>query len=81
MSDIEAVAEAAAEKAVAKTFMAFGLDPSDPLAAQRDFAFLRDARLGAGLVRRYTVRALVSLVVTAIGTAVWLALKSTGKAG
>ncbi|MDP2410339.1 MAG: hypothetical protein Q8M26_08640 [Pseudolabrys sp.] len=36
------VAESAAEKAVAKTFIAMGLDPAEPIKAQRDFSFLRD---------------------------------------
>ena len=36
------IAEAAAEKAVSKTFIAMGLDPEEPLKAQRDFNFLRD---------------------------------------
>lgn len=36
------IAEAAAERAVKMTFIAMGLDPADPIAAQRDFSFLRD---------------------------------------
>lgn len=36
------IAEAAAETAVKKTFIAMGLDPCEPLKAQRDFNFLRD---------------------------------------
>lgn len=36
------IAEAAADKAVAKTFLAMGLDTNSPLAAQRDFSVLRD---------------------------------------
>ncbi len=36
------IADAAAEKAVEKTFTAMGLDPSDPIEAQRDFVVLRD---------------------------------------
>lgn len=36
------VAEAAATSAVEKTFIAMGLDPKDPIAAQKDFSYLRD---------------------------------------
>lgn len=36
------LAETAAESAVKKTFIAMGLDPADPINAQRDFSFLRD---------------------------------------
>jgi hypothetical protein len=35
------VAEAAAEKAVNKTLLAMGLDPSDPIKAQQDFSIMR----------------------------------------
>jgi hypothetical protein len=36
------VAEAAAEKAVKSTFVALGLDPDDPINAQKNFVFLRN---------------------------------------
>lgn len=36
------VAEQAAEQAVKKAFTAMGLDPREPIQAQRDFAFLRE---------------------------------------
>lgn len=35
------VAEAAAEKAVNKCFIAMGLDPNDPIKAQEDFGIMR----------------------------------------
>lgn len=35
------IAEEASQKAVDKTFMAMGLDPKDPITAQRDFGVLR----------------------------------------
>jgi hypothetical protein len=41
-SSMEAIAEQAAEKAVCKTMIAIGIDASDPLKAQRDFALWRE---------------------------------------
>src|SRR5262245_2233874 len=73
------VAEAAAEKAVNKTFIAMGLDPSEPLKAQRDFNFLRDLvhdkELAADMswLRRSRQRS-EGIVGKAITTAVGLAV-------
>src|ERR1700742_798657 len=73
------VAEAAAEKAVNKTFIAMGLDPSEPLKAQRDFNFLRDLvhddELTADMnwLRRSRVRSegiIGKVITTAFGLAV-----------
>ena len=36
------IAEAAAERAVAKTLLTIGIDVRDPLQAQRDFALMRE---------------------------------------
>ena len=36
------IAEAAAERAVHKTLTAIGIDVADPIAAQRDFAMMRE---------------------------------------
>lgn len=41
---IEAVAEAAAQKAVRQTLIGFGLDADDPVKLQEDFAALRTLR-------------------------------------
>lgn len=38
---LKQVAEEAADKAVHRTFMAMGMDLSDPIGSQRDFAILR----------------------------------------
>jgi hypothetical protein len=73
------VAEAAAEKAVNKTLIAMGLDPSEPLKAQRDFNFLgdlvHDDELAADMswLRRSRQRS-EGIVGKAITTAVGLAV-------
>jgi hypothetical protein len=80
------VAESAAEKAVNKTFIAMGLDPSEPLKAQRDFNFLRDLvhdkELSADMnfLRRSRKRSegiVGKVIMTAVGLAVIGALHAT----
>jgi hypothetical protein len=43
-AELERIAATAAKKAVDETFMKLGLDTSDPIKAQRDFAILSEAR-------------------------------------
>lgn len=76
------IADAAAEKAVEKTFTAMGLDPNDPIAAQRDFVVLRELAQNANDPERraddeWTHRTRVRMegafgkaVITAVGLAV-----------
>jgi hypothetical protein len=73
------IAESAAEKAVAKTFVAMGLDPNEPLKAQRDFNFLRDLvhdkELTADMVylrrsRKRSEGILGKIIITAVGLGV-----------
>jgi hypothetical protein len=73
------VAESAAEKAVNKTFIAMGLDPSEPLSAQRDFNFLRglvhddELRSDMDYLRRVRKRS-EGMAGKAINTAIGLAV-------
>lgn len=76
------VAEAAAEKAVHKCFVAMGLDPSDPIKAQEDFGIMRyvgekirdpDMKEDLAWVRRSRRRSdgmLGKAVATAVGLSV-----------
>lgn len=41
---LERIAQRAADKAVADTLTRLGIDPSDPISAQHDFAALREVR-------------------------------------
>ncbi len=77
------VAELAAEKAVCGAFTRMGLDPTQPLKAQRDFNFLRDLthdkEFGADLdwLRRARQRSeglVGKSILTAVGIAVLGAL-------
>ena len=44
VAELESIAASAAKTAVAETFMKLGIDTSDPIKAQRDFAVLSEAR-------------------------------------
>ena len=66
--DMRDIAEAAAEKTVAKLFLAFGVDTNDPddiKTFQKDLSHLRSWRESTDAVKKHSLRAVVSFVVTA----------------
>lgn len=73
--------EAAVPIAVASTLLTFGLDPSDRQNIQRDMLFIRDMRTLSADSKKHILLAVLGLATTGVVSAVWLYLKSTGKAG
>jgi hypothetical protein len=76
------VAEAAAERAVKKCFVAMGLDPSDPIKAQEDFGIMRyvgdkirdpDFKEDLNFLRRTRVRS-EGVIGKALATAIGLSV-------
>lgn len=65
-------ASRAAEEAVKRTLLAFGIDPHNPTEVQRDFGFLRSWRLLTEAGKRQGVIAAVGLIVSGIGAAIWM---------
>ena len=63
-SIIERIADRAAEKAIAQFFTTIGVDASDPIEMQKDFAHLRAWRESMDLVKRRTIISAVTVVVT-----------------
>lgn len=64
--ELEAVAERAADKAIAKVLMRLGVDMSAPLDMQRDFAHLRKWRQSVDMVVPLTFKTAIAVVVTGI---------------
>lgn len=68
--ELEALADAAAEKAVSRTLLAIGVDVSTPegvLGAQGDFAFLRTTRRIIGRAGAIVLSLLVAGAVAIFG--------------
>jgi hypothetical protein len=61
---VERVAERAAELAISGFFLKLGVDTSDPLAMQKDFAYLRSWRESIDLVKRRGIISAVTILVT-----------------
>lgn len=72
--------EAAIPIAIASTLVSFGLDPLQRSEIQRDFLFIRDMRTLSADSRKHILFAVLSAITLGIVSAVWLYLKSTGKA-
>jgi hypothetical protein len=69
MSQIEEIAERAAEAAVAKLMLTLGVNARDPhevLKMQKDFAHLRSWRESTDAVKRRGMMAAVTFLVTAV---------------
>ena len=70
----EAIAERAASKAIDGFFMRLGVDTTDPLSMQKDFAHLRAWRESTELVRRKSLTVAVSVIVTGILALIYAAI-------
>lgn len=75
MSEIEIkqIAEEAAERAVEKTLLRLGVDPSIPedfTAVKEDLAYLRRLRLGSEIFKKQGIATLAKIVTTAVVTAI-----------
>ena len=60
---MEEIAELAAKKAVTDMFVRLGVDPEDPLEAQKDFAHLRKWRKS---VEAMSMKAMMTALVTLV---------------
>lgn len=83
-AQLEQIARMAAKEAVAETFLALGVDirtPAGVIAQQEDNSFVRTSRLTLRKLRYHAMAVGVGLLVTAIGSACWLAVKAAKAAG
>lgn len=79
-AELQALADAAAKKAIEELFVKLGVDLKDPLAVQMDFAHLRRQRQASEEVSKLAMRTVWGLVITGgIGlliTGIKLAIKT-----
>ncbi len=74
-AEIQDIASAAADAAVRKTLLTMGVDTSDPKAMtemQRDFAHVRIWRQSVDTVRKQTLIAAVTVIVSGIAAAIYM---------
>lgn len=70
--EIEEIVEAT----VRRTLLTMGLDTTDVLAAQKDFAYMRALREGSKASRLAILSAFIGAGCTALGTMLWLGFKA-----
>jgi hypothetical protein len=63
---VEKVASRAADLAISGFFLQLGVDTTDPLAMQKDFAYLRSWRESIDLVKRRGIISAVTVIVTGL---------------
>lgn len=73
------LAEQAAELAVKRTFVTLGLDPEEPIAAQRDLAWLRSTRERSEGIWGKIVVTIVGIGVVGATSAFWIGFQSMMK--
>ena len=69
--EIELLAERAADKAIQRFFQVLGVDASDPIEMQKDFAHLRSWRQAIEQTKSHTLTAAIGIILTGIAGAVW----------
>ncbi len=73
-AEMEEIAEMAAKKAVNDMFVRLGVDPGDPIEAQKDFAHLRKWRKSVeAMSMKAAMTALVTIVTGALA-ALWVGI-------
>lgn len=70
------VAEQAAELAVKRTFITLGMDPEKPIAAQRDFAWVRATRERSEGLWGKIILSLVGIGVVGATSAFWIGFQN-----
>lgn len=70
------VADQAAELAVKRTFITLGLDPNEPIAAQRDLAWLRATRERSEGIWGKIIVGLVGVGVVGATSAFWIGFQT-----
>lgn len=72
----EAIAERAAEEAVTKLLLRWGLEGAEDMRAFRtDLAYLRNRRLVSETVARHGMLAVVTMLLSGIGMALWAGVR------
>jgi hypothetical protein len=79
-ADMEKLAKLAAKEAVSETFLTLGMDISNPISVQGQFAFLRNLHYAARHVRNVIIAGVLGLAVSGAGWAFWAGFKANAAA-
>ncbi|KRR21922.1 hypothetical protein [Bradyrhizobium retamae] len=74
-ADMEKLAKMAAKEAVSETFLTLGMDISNPISVQGQFAFLRNLHYAARHARNVVIAGVLGLIVSGAGWAFWAGFK------
>lgn len=72
--------EAAVPLAISQTLLSFGLNPLQAGDIQRDMIFIRDMRMLSADSKKHILLVILGSMTLGVVAAVWLYLKTTGKA-
>lgn len=64
---------------VRETLLSLGIDARNPISMQADFRALREWRQAVQAARRNAALAVIGMLITAAGTALWLGIKAMAK--
>lgn len=65
-----------ARDGVKRAFTELGIDCTHPLETQKDFAFIRSMRKNADTYRKYGITTVIGLVISGLGTLLFLGAKA-----
>ena len=73
---LELIGKAAGKEALNELLTTLGVDIKRPIEIQRDFAFLRNMRLGTANGARWAIKGIITAIGTAIGGWLWYTLRT-----
>lgn len=74
-TDVENIAQLAAEKAVRRVLTDLGIEHEQPYEMQADMNYLRELRRSCDQVKVISLRVAIGLVLTGAATTFWLGLR------
>lgn len=73
--EVRHIAKLVAREMVHETMVSLGINPADPIAAQKDAAFIRSWRQSTEAVKRQGIISAVGVIVVGVLGLIWLAIK------
>lgn len=74
--EVHEIAKAGAREALHELFMTLGLDTDDPIAVQKDLAFIRTWRESAEAIKRQGVIVLLGAALLGLAGLVWAQIRN-----
>jgi len=73
--ELDSIVEDAVERGVKKTLLLLGVDTSNPIEVQKDFAYIRNVRIGSSSTRVAVMGGFIASGVAGLGTLLYFGIQ------